>query len=137
MMQMPGSFFDTSVVVYLMSSDQARADRAEMLIEDGGTISVQVLNELANVARRKTALPWSELRSFLSLVCSLLEVRSLTKELHDSGLALAERHKLSIYDAMIVAAALEADCRTLWSEDMRHGMVIEKRLKIVNPFVAA
>ncbi len=108
-----------------------------MLIEDGGTISVQVLNELANVARRKMALPWSELRPFLSLVCSLLEVRSLTKELHDSGLALAERHKLSICDAMIVAAALEADCRTLWSEEMQHGMMIEKRLTIVNPFVAA
>jgi predicted nucleic acid-binding protein len=136
-MQMPGSFFDTNVVMYLLSSDQAKADRAEMLVEEGGTVSVQVLNELANVARRKMALPWNELRPFLSMLCSLVEVRPLTKELHDSGLALAERHKLSIYDAMIVAAALEADCRTLWSEDMHHGLVIESRLKIVNPFVAA
>lgn len=134
---MPGSFFDTNVVMYLLSSDQAKADRAEMLVEEGGTVSVQVLNELANVARRKMALPWNELRPFLSMLCSLVEVRPLTKELHDSGLALAERHKLSIYDAMIVAAALEADCRTLWSEDMHHGLVIESRLKIVNPFVAA
>jgi predicted nucleic acid-binding protein len=136
-MRMPGSFFDTNVVMYLLSSDQAKADRAEMLVEEGGTVSVQVLNELANVARRKMALPWNELRPFLSMLCSLVEVRPLTKELHDSGLALAERHKLSIYDAMIVAAALEADCRTLWSEDMHHGLVIESRLKIVNPFVAA
>ncbi len=134
---MPGSFFDTNVVMYLLSSDQAKADRAEMLVEEGGTVSVQVLNELANVARRKMALPWNELRPFLSMLCSLVEVRPLTKELHDSGLALAEPHKLSIYDAMIVAAALEADCRTLWSEDMHHGLVIESRLKIVNPFVAA
>jgi predicted nucleic acid-binding protein len=136
-MQMPGSFFDTNVVVYLLSGDQAKAERAEMLIEEGGTISVQVLNELANVARRKQALPWNELRLFLSTVSSLLDVRPLTKELHDIGLALAESHKLSIYDAMIVAAALEAECETLWSEDMHHGLMIERRLRIINPFVTA
>jgi predicted nucleic acid-binding protein len=134
---MSGSFFDTNVLVYLLSDDQAKADRAEVLIEEGGTVSVQVLNELANVARRKRALPWSELRQFLSTICSLLEVRPLTKELHDRGLALAERHKLSVYDAMIVAAALEAGCETLWSEDMHHGLMIEHQLRIINPFVAA
>lgn len=133
-MQIRDSFFDTNVLMYLLSDEQAKADRAEMLMEEGGTISVQVLNELANVARRKKALPWNELRPFLSTICSLLNVRPLTKELHDSGLALAERHKLSIYDAMIVAAALEAGCKTLWSEDMQHGLMIERRLKIINPF---
>ncbi|WP_119269826.1 PIN domain-containing protein [Taklimakanibacter deserti] len=134
---MPGSFFDTNVLVYLLSDDQAKADRAGVLIEEGGTVSVQVLNELANVARRKRTLPWSELRQFLSTVCSLLEVCPLTKELHDRGLALAEHHKLSVYDAMIVAAALEAGCETLWSEDMHHGLMIEHQLRIINPFVAA
>jgi predicted nucleic acid-binding protein len=133
---MPGSFFDTNVIVHLMSDDEAKADRAEALIEKGGTISVQVLNELANVARRKMALPWNELHLFLSTVRTLLEVRPLTTDAHQSGLAMAERYGLSIYDAMIVAAALEADCETLWSEDMHDGLVIERRLKITNPFVA-
>jgi predicted nucleic acid-binding protein len=131
---MPGSFFDTNVIAYLMSGDQAKADRAEKLIESGGTISVQVLNELANVARRKTALSWSELRRFLATICSLVDVRPLTRELHEEGLALAERYGLSIYDAMIVAAALSAECETLWSEDMHHGLMVERRLRIINPF---
>lgn len=133
---MPGSFFDTNVIVHMMSGDQAKADRAEQLVEGGGTISVQVLNELANVARRKMALSWDELRRLSATVCSLLEVRPLTRELHEKGLAVAERHGLSIYDAMIVAAALEADCDTLWSEDMHHGLMIERRLRIINPFAA-
>ncbi|MGE0008069.1 MAG: PIN domain-containing protein [Parvibaculaceae bacterium] len=133
---MPGSFFDTNVIVYLVSGNQAKADRAEALIEAGGATSVQVLNELANVARRKMGLPWDELRLLLSTICSLLDVRALTRELHVSGLALAERHGLSIYDAMIVAAALAAECETLWSEDMHHGLMIERRLRIINPFAA-
>jgi predicted nucleic acid-binding protein len=58
-----------------------------------------------------------------------------TNETHQSGLRLAERHGFSIYDSFIVAAALAAGCDTLWSEEMQHGMVIEQRLRIANPFV--
>ncbi len=134
---MPGSFFDTNILVYVMSGDQAKADRAEKLIEGGGTISVQVLNELANVARRKMALSWDEIRRLLTMVAALVEVRPLTLQLHERGLALAERHGLSVYDAMVVAAALEADCETLWSEDMHHGLMIERRLRMINPFAVA
>ena len=82
------------------------------------------------------ALPWNELHLLLSTVRSLLEVTPLTTDIHDNGLAMAERYGLSIYDAMIVAAALETDCETLWSEDMHHGLVIERRLRITNPFLA-
>jgi predicted nucleic acid-binding protein len=131
---MPGSFFDTNVLLYAVSGNSAKADSAEKLIGDGGTISVQVLNEVANVARRKMGLSWTETRAFLSLIRGLLPVEPLTIEIHETGLALAERYGLSIYDAMIAAAALQADCDTLWSEDMQHGMVLDDRLRIVNPF---
>jgi predicted nucleic acid-binding protein len=131
---MPGSFFDTNVVLYIASEDQAKADRAERLIQDGGTISVQVLNEAANVARRKMRFDWPEIRTFLSLICDVVTVMPLTMEVHEAGLALAERYGLSTYDAMIAAAALEADCDVLWSEDLQHGMLIDARLRIVNPF---
>ncbi len=134
---MPGSFFDTNVLLYVASGDAAKADRAEQLIGEGGAISVQVLNETANVARRKMGLSWAETHAFLSTVRDLLPVLDLTVEVHETGLALAERHGLSIYDAMIVAAALRADCETLWSEDMQDGMVIDGRLRIANPFRAA
>jgi predicted nucleic acid-binding protein len=132
---MPGSFFDTNVLVYLASSDLAKANRAEAIVSKGGTISVQVLNELANVAHRKMNLSWHDSRTFLSTIRTLLLVTPVTLEIHEHGLALAERYSFSIYDAMIVAAALHADCEVLWSEDMQNGMQIEKRLRVVNPFV--
>jgi predicted nucleic acid-binding protein len=109
---MPGSFFDTNVMVYVASGDPAKADRAEELIGAGGTISVQVLNEIANVARRKMGLSWTETRAFLSMIRGLLPVQPLTVEVHETGLALAERYGLSTWDAMIAASALHADCDT-------------------------
>jgi predicted nucleic acid-binding protein len=131
---MPGSFFDTDVLVYLASGDPQKADQAEAAVAGGGTVSVQVLNALANVARRKMRMSWTETRQFLSTLREVLTVYPLTIETHAAGLALAERYGFSLYDAMIVSAALEADCETLWSEDMQHGMTLDEGLRIVNPF---
>jgi predicted nucleic acid-binding protein len=131
---MAGSFFDTNVLLYLGSSNVAKADTTETLLANGGTISVQVLNEIANVARRKMRLSWQETRSFVSAIRGLLTVQPLTVETHEDGLRIAERYGLSIYDAMIVAAASRASCDTLWSEDMQHGMVFSGPMRIVNPF---
>lgn len=133
---MPGSFFDTNIILYLAGSDAAKAERAESLIAEGGVISVQVLNEIANVARRKMLLSWDETHALLAGVRGLLRVVPLGVETHDSGLALAERYNLSIYDALIAAAALQASCDNLWSEDMQDGLLLEGRLRIRNPFCA-
>jgi predicted nucleic acid-binding protein len=134
---MPVSFFDTNVLVYIASGDATKADRAEAAIAAGGAISVQVLNELTNVARRKMQLSWNETHAFLEMLRGLLTVHPLTVETHETGLALAERYGLSTYDAMIAASALHARCDTLWSEDMQHGMALTERLRIVNPFRGA
>ena len=131
---MSADFIDANVLVYLASNDAAKADQAEALLTAGGVISVQVLNELANVARRKMGLGWGETRDLLAAVREWLEVRPITPATHDLGVALAERHGLSIHDAMIVAAALEAGCETLWSQDMHNGLVVDGRLRIVDPF---
>ena len=132
---MPGSFFDTNVVIYIASSDPVKADKAESMVGGGGAISVQVLNELANVGRRKMRMSWQDTHAFLSLLRDLLIVHPVTAETHEIGLALAERYNLSIYDAMIAASAILSGCDTLWSEDMRHGMAVYDRLRIVNPFM--
>lgn len=131
---MRGSFFDTNVLLYVASADALKARRAEALLREGGVISVQVLNELANVARRKMRMPWPETRSLLALVRGLLAVRALDVATHEVGLELAERYQLSTYDAMIAAAALQAGCETLWSEDLQHGAALSG-LRIVNPFL--
>jgi len=133
---MPDSFFDTDVLVCLASGDRVKADKAEALLDAGGAISVQVLNELTNVGRRKMRMSWHDTRAFLSLLRDLLTVHPVTLNTHEMGLGLAERYNLSIYDAMIAASALHAECDTLWSEDMQHGLAIDGRLRIINPFRA-
>lgn len=64
-----------------------------------------------------------------------MTVQPLSVAVHEAGLTLAERYTLSVYDAMIVASALDAGCDTLWSEDMQSGMVFDDRLRVVNPFL--
>jgi predicted nucleic acid-binding protein len=134
---MPVSFFDTNVLLYLASGDSAKADRAETAIAAGGAISVQILNEFTNLARRKMQLSWTDIHEFLNLLRNLLIVHPLTLDTHETGLRLAERYGFSTYDAMVAASALHAGCDTLWSEDMQHGMVLDEGLRIVNPFRVA
>jgi predicted nucleic acid-binding protein len=127
-------FLDTNVLLYLLSADAARADRAESLLADGGTISVQVLNEFASVALRKLDMPVAELREILEPVRSVCRVEPVTEDTHDRALGLVERYRFSLYDAMLVAAALSAGCTRLYSEDLQHGQLINRQLRIVNPF---
>ena len=128
------AFIDTNILIYLLSEDSNKADRAESIVRAGGTISVQVLNELANVTHRKLAMSWMEINELLSLIRSLCSIESLTIETHDLGKFIAERYKLSVYDAMIVAAALLGGCETLYSEDMQDGLLVDNQLRICNPF---
>lgn len=127
-------FFDTNVLLYLLSADAAKADRAEAVLAGGGTVSVQVLNEFASVASRKLRMPWAEISEVLEPLRAVCVVEPLTLETHQRALQLAERHGLSFYDALILAAALLAGCKTLHSEDMQDGQVIERKLTIRNPF---
>ncbi len=127
-------FFDTNVLLYLLSGDAAKADRAEALLQDGGRISVQVLNEFAAVATRKLKLSWPETNEALAIVRAVCQVEPLTIETHELAVQLAERYKIGFYDALIVAAALLANCSTLYSEDLQSGQRIERTLKVVNPF---
>jgi predicted nucleic acid-binding protein len=131
---MPASFFDTNVLLYIASGEPVKAERSEALIGAGGTISSQVLSEIANVARRKMRMSWDEAETFLFSLRGLLSIEPVTIETHERGLALARRYGLPIYDAMIAASALSADCDTLWSEDMRDTLLIDGRLRVSNPF---
>ena len=127
-------FFDTNIVLYLLSGDTLKADRAEELLAIGGVISVQVLNEFAAIAARKLHMAWPEIREVLAQVRAVCPVEPMSVDTHDRAAQVAERYGLSIYDALIVAAALIAGCATLYSEDMQDGQVIERQLTIRNPF---
>ncbi|MDR2838475.1 MAG: PIN domain-containing protein [Azonexus sp.] len=128
------AFVDSNIVLYMMSQDVRKAQAARDLMATCPRLSVQVLNEVVNVTRRKLAMPWREIDQFLQLVRGLCPIEPLTVETHDLGRMIGERHKLSVYDAMIVSSALLSGCETLYSEDMQSGLRIENTLTIVNPF---
>jgi predicted nucleic acid-binding protein len=136
-MSAANAFLDTNVLLYLLSENAAKADRAEDLLADGGVISVQVLNEFAAVASRKLGLAWPEIREVLGTAQSLCRVEPLTVATHERGLAIAERYGFTVYDSLIVSAALLAGCSVLWTEDLQDGQHIEEQLTVRNPFATS
>ena len=129
------TFFESNVLLYLLSADNARADRAEELLANGGVISVQVLNEFAAVGSRKLGMSWSEITEALDSVRAICEIEPVTVATHDRAIEIAGRYGYSIYDATIVASAIVAGCKTLYSEDLQNGQIVDKHLTIRNPFL--
>lgn len=121
------------MVLYLLSADEGKANVAERLVAQGGVLSVQVLNEAASVCLRKLQLPWPEVHELLDAVKASCEVLPLTLPTHERALHLAQRYQLSLYDALICAAAQSADAEVLYTEDLQDGLVLDG-LTVCNPF---
>jgi predicted nucleic acid-binding protein len=129
------AFFDSNVLIYAMVSGDPRRERAQQVVAQGGVISVQVLNEFVAVARRKMRMPWEDVIEALNSVRILFPSPvAITLDTHEGALKIAQQFGFGIYDAMIAAAALEANCSTLYSEDLQDGQIIDHRLTIRNPF---
>ena len=126
-------FIDSNVILYLFSSDALKADKAEAILAAGGIISVQVLNEVVSVCRRKLKLSWDEIDGLLLALKANLQIVPLTVATHDLAIKLCKQYQLSFYDAHICAAALIAQSEELISEDMQDGLNIDGLL-IQNPF---
>ena len=126
-------FIDSNVILYLLSADASKANRAQSLLEAGGVISVQVLNEVASVCGRKLKMSWEEVDAVLQATKAACDVVPLTLASHEKAVELAKRFQLSLFDANIVASALMAGSEVLFSEDMQSGLVIAT-LQIQNPF---
>jgi predicted nucleic acid-binding protein len=128
-------FFDTNVVVYAFTEASEKTVTARELLSLGGTVSVQVLNETASTLRRKFLVGWPRIGQIVdSVLKTLPEPVPLTLETHRSARRISESYGYSIYDGLIVASALEANCSVLYTEDLQHGQTIEG-LRIVNPFL--
>jgi len=129
------AFFDTNVLIYAVAEGDPRNTKAEDLLASGGMISVQNMNEFVSVARRNILMPWRDvieaLDAFRILCPSPLPI---TLETHEAALKIAEKRGYGIYDALIIASALEAGCETLYSEDFQDGQIIDGQLTIRNPF---
>lgn len=131
---MAAVFFDTNILLYMLSADPRKASRAEELIASRGVISVQVLNEFVAVAVRKSALEFHEIREILTTVRGFCTVKPVDIQTHELALDLTEKRHFSIHDALVVAAALRADCTVLYTEDLQHNQRIET-VTIKNPFI--
>ena len=126
-------FIDSNVILYLLSSDSAKADRAEAVLNKGGVISVQVLNEVASVCLRKIKMSWEEIDAVLLAVKTACDVVPLTLESHEKAVQIAKRYRLSLYDSNICASAIASGAKVLLSEDMQDGVKIDG-LTVKNPF---
>jgi predicted nucleic acid-binding protein len=130
-------FFDTNILIYAFAANEPRAELAETLLAEGGIVSVQVLGEFAHVGRNKLRRSWKEIQAQLSVLQTLLgDPEPVTGEIHRMALAVAERTSYGFYDSQIIAAALTANCKILYSEDLQHNQRIGG-LTIKNPFKLA
>lgn len=127
------SFLDSNIILYLLSADVVKADKAEAIVAGGGVISAQVLNEVTSVCRRKLKMPWSEIETVLAAVKSACKIVPLTLTMHETAVKIAQRYDISFYDANICAAAILSGSKILVSEDMQDGMSIDGVI-IQNPF---
>lgn len=128
-------FFDTNVLIYAVANNDPRTQKAEALLASGGIVSIQSLNEFAAVARRKLKMSWKEITEFLDLICILCpNPVPISLDIHTAARAIAEEYGYSIYDALIASAALDAGCKTLYSEDLQDSQIINRQLTIRNPF---
>jgi len=128
-------FLDTNVLVYANSQEDFRTAKARQLLLDGGMVSVQVLNEFASVARAKLAMSWAEIQEAIEKIVILCpDPRALRIETHQRAVGLSKRYGFSIWDGLIVAAAAEARCSKLLTEDLQHGQVVDG-VRIENPFL--
>jgi predicted nucleic acid-binding protein len=126
---------DTNIAVYAVSRIASKAGIAAQVIARASFVSVQLLNEYANVLNRKQRLPWAEVLPLLEdLRAAVPSVRSIDKTDHQQAVRLARSYQLPFYDSLMLAVALSGGARTIYSEDMQHGMIIDDTLAIVNPF---
>lgn len=131
-------FIDTNILIYAFSEDEPQKQQIALsLIESvtyDATISNQVINELANVFLKKFKLSTSAVEDAILELDSLLNIVSFDISTQIKALRLKERYNLQYFDSLIISTALENKCNILYSEDMQHEIIIDNRLKIVNPF---
>ena len=131
---MNASFLDTNIVVYCFSDDDDKRRKALAILATKPVISAQVLNECANILKRKLNFKLEEIIVVINRLIQECHVVPLSAEITKAALTITERYGFSIYDSLIIAAALSANCTTLFSEDMQNQQIIDDKLTIINPF---
>jgi len=134
-------FLDTNILIYMFAAPENKEDarkseniRALLAGHETPVVSIQILNETANVFLQKKLISGNEIVKIIKEIIRLAEVVCLNENHVLKALELNAKYKISFYDALVVSAALTAKCTILFTEDMHHGLLIEKVLKVINPF---
>ena len=128
-------FFDSNVLIYAFTQAGDKTDTARQMLSRGGAVNVQALNETANTLQRKFTVGWPRIGQIVDAILRACpNPLPLTLDTHRAALRICERYRYSIYDGLIIAAAKEAGCTKLYSEDLQHGQIIEG-VRIENPFL--
>lgn len=128
------NFLDTNILVYAFS-EGSKAEVAQTLMAEPFVLSVQTLNEFANVGRKRLNLSWERIEDAIDALSSVASaIVVLDKQTTKAALKLVGRYNLAFYDALMLTAALKADCSRYFSEDLQHGLLVDGKLTVVNPF---
>jgi predicted nucleic acid-binding protein len=131
------SFIDTNVLVYCYSKTEPNKRKRAIVLssDDKVFISTQVLKEFSNILSKKFELDWLSIETSLHEVIANYYIIINSPDTFTSACRIADKYKYSFYDSLIIASALKAECKILFTEDMQHNQLIEKKLRIINPFI--
>jgi predicted nucleic acid-binding protein len=130
-------FIDTNILVYFVSDDEnkKRIARDILLKENINVISSQIITEFVSITRKKKILPPQDVIHYANEFMDIFEFVLIDRETIKLSFDIFKRYKLSSWDSLVIASALENDCKILYSEDMQHNLLIDNRLRNVNPFL--
>lgn len=129
-------FLDTNILLYIYSKEQYKQKIAQNILNEyyDICISKQVINEMTNILIKKFKLPLKDIEKTIKELEKELIVLDFDIQTQIKALKLMQSYNFQFYDALIVSTALENSCNILYSEDMQNGLIIDKNLKIINPF---
>ena len=127
---------DTNILIYLYDdSDERKRNISESLILDRPIIGSQVISEFLNVTKRLLKLPKNELMDKANKLFRVCEIVSMNQMTITKAKDLIIKYDFQLFDSLIVASALQANCTILYSEDLHHNLLVENQLRIINPFI--
>ena len=128
-------FADTNIVVYALDEKTIKQEKARAIIKEQPVISSQVIIESLNVCLKKLKLSKEKAYKNSILLFKLCEFYSIEPSTFVSSFSISVKYGYSHLDSLIIASALESECSVLYTEDMQHNQLIEKKLRIINPFL--
>lgn len=129
-------FVDSNIIIYAYSVDEPKkmTIARNILLSDETILSTQTINEFINVTTRKKMLNNVEILEVVDDLFRLFTIETIDQQVIQKALSIADKYHYSYFDSLMLASALQAECLILYSEDMQHNHVLEKKLKIINPF---